>query len=117
MIGITANVSLTDYVKVKIGPETGRGHDGYYDAMLSVASKVTTPEQAKDIKDSIDAVASAVKMEGRYSLRGESGQKYTVENPSMLIGIVLKLHPYLGQGLDVEKVVKEIERDLRQIGR
>ena len=117
MLGVTASISLTDYVKIKIGPETGRGHSGYYDAFLSVADKVTIPEQAKDIKDSIDAVASAVRMEGRYSLRGQSGQRYTVEHPSMLIGVVLKLRPYLGQGLDVEKVVQEIEKDLKQIGR
>ena len=117
MVDVTTNISLTDYVKVKIGHETGRGHEGYHDALLNVASKVATPEQAKDIQESIDAVASAVKFEGRYSLRGESGQRYTIEHPSMLIGVMLKLQPYLGQGLDVEKVINEITIDLRKIGK
>ena len=117
MVEISANISLTDYVKVKIGPEAGRGHDGYYDTLLSVAGKVTTSEQAEDVKDSIDAIASAVKMEGTYSLRGQSGQRFTVEHPSRLINALLKLSPYLGKGLDVEGVIKQIEMDLRKIGR
>lgn len=104
-----------DYVKIKIGPETGRGHTGHYNTFLSVADKVTTPDQAEDIRASIDAVADAVRMDGGYSLRGQSGQRYTVERPSQLIGVVLKLLPYLGQGLDVERVVEEIKSDLRQI--
>ena len=117
MINVTASIPLTDYVKTKIGPETGRGHKGYLDALLVVASKVTTPEQAKGIQESIDAVASAVKFEKRYSLRGQSGEEYTVERPSMLVDAMLKLQPYLGQGLYVERVVSEIIRDLRQIGK
>ena len=80
MISVTASIPLTDYVKTKIGPETGRGHKGYLDSLLVVASKVTTPEQAKDIQESIDAVASAVKFGKKYSLRGQSGKNYTTEN-------------------------------------
>lgn len=115
MIGITASVSLADYVKIKIGPETGRGHNGYYNAFLSVADKVKTPEQAGDIQKSIDSVASAVRMDGKFSLRGESGQKYTIEHPSRLIDAVLKVIPYLGKGLDVEKLLEEIKLDLEKI--
>ena len=114
MITTQTTVSLSDYVKLKIGPETGRGHTGYYDTLLSASGKVVTPEQARMIKGGIDAIANAVKLDGRYSLRGESGQRYTIEQPSTLIDLAVTLQPYVGQNLGVEQIISEITRDLRQ---
>ena len=114
---IQANISISDYVEIKIGPGTGRGHDGYYKSMLRVANKVTTQEQASDLVCCIDTIAAAVKNKGRVSLRGEFAQSYGIENPVQLGLARLRLLPYLGGNLGVEVVIREIERDIRKVGK